>query len=611
MRRTPAVVTVTLALAAAPLLPAASPALAAAPTSAVTVDDTTLRAGQTAVVTFTFSEAVTGFTLADVTVSGGTMTALATSDNIVYTATFTPADGVQAGAASITVDNTGVTGAGSVPGTGTSSVALTYDTQRPTATIQVADTQLLAGETSLVTVTFSEPVLGFSTADLVVPGGTVTALSSSDGGRTWTATLTPAAGVRAVGQQITLPSGAITDLAVNAAAGSTTSNAYSVATVRPTGTVTVADTALRAGETTVATVTFSEAVNGFDNGDLTVQGATLSNVSSSDGGVTWTATLTPAADVEATGSVVLDLAGVRNGDGNAGVGVAPSAPYAVDTRLPTATVAVADPVLGIGETTTVTITFSEQVAGFTPSDVTVTGGSLTALTSADGRVWTAGLVPDPSPATTTALVQVDTASVVDAAGNPGAGVVSSPALVVDNVAPTATLRLAAARVTGPTTLTVTFSEPVPALTTADLVVPQGALSALATADGGTTWTATFTPDAGVRSAAATIRLDLPGVTDAAGNPGAAAVLSAPFAVDTVAAPAVPPAGPGVALPGVTAPAAPPAPAAPAVPAAARPGGNRPLATTGADAPGLLGAAAAMLAAGLAAVRLRRRGPRTR
>jgi hypothetical protein len=601
MRRTPPVVAVTLALAAAPLLPAASPALAAAPTSAVTVDDSTLRAGQTAVVTFTFSEAVTGFTLADVTVSGGALSSLATSDNIVYTATFTPTDGVQAGAASISLDNTGVTGAGDVPGTGTSSAALTYDTARPTATIVVTDTQLLAGETSLVTVTFSEPVLGFSAADLVVPSGAISGLTTSDG-LTWTATLTPAAGVRAVGLQITMPSGAITDLAVNAAAASTTSNAYSVATVRPTGTVAVADTALRAGETTVATVTFSEPVNGFDNADLTVPGATLSNVSSSDGGITWTAVLTPVADVEATGSLVLDLAGVRNGDGNAGVGVAPSAPYTVDTRRPTATVAVADAVLGIGRTTPVTITFSEPVAGFTASHVTVTGGTLSSPTSPDGQVWTAVLAPDTSPSTTAAVLWVDAASVVDVAGNTGAGVVSSPTVVVDNVAPTATLRLAAARVTGPTTLTVTFSEPVPALTTADLVVAQGTLSALATADGGMTWTATFTPDAGLRAAAATVLLDLPGVTDAAGNPGAAAVLSAPFAVDTVAAPA----DPSVGLPGASALAAPPAPAAPVIPAA-----TRALAATGAEALGLLAAAAAMLAAGLAAVRVHRRGSRTR
>ncbi len=40
------------------------------------------------------------------------------------------------------------------------------------------------------------------------------------------------------------------------------------------------------------TITFSEAVSGFDNSDLTIANGTLSNVSSSDGGVTWTATFT-------------------------------------------------------------------------------------------------------------------------------------------------------------------------------------------------------------------------------------------------------------------------------------------------------------------------------
>jgi hypothetical protein len=43
------------------------------------------------------------------------------------------------------------------------------------------------------------------------------------------------------------------------------------------------------------TITFSEAVTGFDNSDLSVANGTLSNVSSSDGGITWTATFTRSA----------------------------------------------------------------------------------------------------------------------------------------------------------------------------------------------------------------------------------------------------------------------------------------------------------------------------
>ncbi|EGH26820.1 hypothetical protein PSYMO_37247, partial [Pseudomonas amygdali pv. mori str. 301020] len=38
------------------------------------------------------------------------------------------------------------------------------------------------GETSLVTITFSEAVSGFTNADLSVANGTLSAVSSSDGG---------------------------------------------------------------------------------------------------------------------------------------------------------------------------------------------------------------------------------------------------------------------------------------------------------------------------------------------------------------------------------------------------------------------------------------------
>jgi hypothetical protein len=63
--------------------------------------------------------------------------------------------------------------------------------------------------------------------------------------------------------------------------------------------IVVADNALAIGETSLVTFTFSEAVTGFTNADLTVANGTLSSVNSSDGGVTWTATLTPSASTTA------------------------------------------------------------------------------------------------------------------------------------------------------------------------------------------------------------------------------------------------------------------------------------------------------------------------
>jgi hypothetical protein len=45
------------------------------------------------------------------------------------------------------------------------------------------------------------------------------------------------------------------------------------------------------------TITFSEAVSGLDLADFSVEHGALSNLSSSDGGITWTATLTPTAGI--------------------------------------------------------------------------------------------------------------------------------------------------------------------------------------------------------------------------------------------------------------------------------------------------------------------------
>ena len=58
----------------------------------------------------------------------------------------------------------------------------------------------------------------------------------------------------------------------------------------------MSDSALKVGETSTLTITFSEAVNNFDNTDITLANGTLTAVSSGDGGVTWTGTFTPTDD---------------------------------------------------------------------------------------------------------------------------------------------------------------------------------------------------------------------------------------------------------------------------------------------------------------------------
>ncbi|PWE42154.1 glycosyl hydrolase [Pseudomonas prosekii] len=507
------------------------------PTATIVVADPTLALGQTSVVTITFNEAVTGLTLADFTVQNGTLSGLTTSDNITYTATFTPGGSVNDATNIITLNNTGVADvAGNVGAGTTDSNNYVIDSLRPTATIVVADPALSAGETSLVTITFSEAVSGFDNSDLSVPNGTLSAVSSSDGGITWTATLTPTVGVRDTTNLISLNNGGVADLAGNAGIGITNSANFTIDTVLPTATIVVADTALNIGETSLVTVTFSEAVSGFSNADLTIANGTLSAVSSSDGGITWTATFTPTNAITDTSNLItLDNSGVVNASGNAGVGTTDSNNYAIDTARPTATIVVANDALALGQTSLVTITFSEAVSGFSNADLNVANGTLSAVSSSDGGVtWTATFTPITGINDASNVITLNNAGVIDLAGNAGAGLTDSNNYVIDSAPPTATIVLSDTTLKpGETSLvTITFSEAVSGFDNADLSVANGTLSAVSSSDGGITWTATFTPTAGITDASNLISLNNSGIADLAGNTGAGTTDSANYVVET-------------------------------------------------------------------------------
>ncbi|MFQ6558488.1 Ig-like domain-containing protein [Pseudomonas sp. Lb2C1-1] len=509
----------------------------ARPTATIVVADTAIAIGETSVVTITFSEAVTGFTLADLSVTNGSLSGLSTSDNITYTATFTPSAGVSDATNLITLNNTGVVdGAGNTGSGTTDSNNYAVDTLRPTATIVVADTALSVGETSLVTITFSEAVSGFDNSDLSIANGTLSAVSSSDGGITWTATFTPALGVSDTSNLIVLNNTGVNDGAGNTGSGTTNSNNYQVDTNVPTATIVIADTTLSIGETSVVTVAFNSAVSGFDNADLTVSNGTLSTMSSTDGGVTWTATFTPSVSISDTSNVItLDNTGLINGAGNAGVGTTDSNNYAVDTVRPTATIVVADTAIAAGETSLVTITFSEAVTAFTSADLTVANGVISGLSSSDGGItWTATFTPTGGVTDTSNVISLNSGSIVDLAGNLNVGGTDSNNYALDTERPTATIVLADSNLSvGETSLvTITFSEAVSGFDNSDLSVANGTLSAVSSSDGGLTWTAVFTPTLGVRDATNLITLNNTGVNDAAGNTGTGTTNSANYAIDT-------------------------------------------------------------------------------
>lgn len=231
---------------------------------------------------------------------------------------------------------------------------------------------------------------------------------------------------------------AIITLPTPGASGSLSANKnLGIDGIRPTATIVVSDTQLIIGETSLVTITFNEAVDGFNNGDLTIQRGTLSPVSSSDGGITWTATFTPTSSVEEAFNVItLDNTGVQDAAGNAGTGTTESNNYAIDTRRPTATITVSDTQLTVGESTVVTINFSEAVTGLSLGDFIVSNGLLGSLSTEDNITYTAILTPLPNTEDATNVIILNNTGFQDVEGNPGVGITDSNNYLVDTEAPT-------------------------------------------------------------------------------------------------------------------------------------------------------------------------------
>ena len=152
----------------------------------------------------------------------------------------------------------------------------------------------------------------------------------------------------------------------------------------------------------VVTVTFDEVMlaNGSANPAITFSTGTWTSSGDgawSAGDTVWTETFTVTdANQEVTG-VTVDVAGAKDAAGNAQEDYTAEPEFSIDTLNPTVTsVSVLDTVLTIGETTTVTIVFSQAIdpATFDASDLDFPNGVLTNLSTMNNITWTATLTPD-------------------------------------------------------------------------------------------------------------------------------------------------------------------------------------------------------------------------
>ena len=218
-----------------------------------------------------------------------------------WTASLTVANGDTNGDATFSCAFSDVAGNAGVADTTPNSGDIEVENTHPTvSTFSFDDTAMKTGDTPTLTLTFSEAVVGFASSadDVTCPNGALSTMTSSDSGVTWTGTFTPSGSTTDTSHTCDVTANSYTDDAGNNGGAGQRAN-YKVDTVAPTvSSITFADTALKAGETSLVTFEFSEAVAGFANGDLTIQGGTLSAVADSGDSITWTATFTPTANTE-------------------------------------------------------------------------------------------------------------------------------------------------------------------------------------------------------------------------------------------------------------------------------------------------------------------------
>ncbi|MFD2365131.1 Ig-like domain-containing protein [Pseudoduganella sp. GCM10020061] len=465
-----------------------------APTLAITSNRGALKAGETAVITFTFSEdpgasfhwdGASG----DITVSGGTLSALS-GTGMVRTATFTPAADSNGGTASISVADGAYTDAAGNAGGAGATPSITFDTRAPSLAITADRSALKIGDTAVITFTFSEdPGASFDTSDIVVAGGTLGALSGT--GNIRTATFTPAEGATGTAS-ISVAVGAYTDAAGNAG-GSGAAPALVFDTLAPSAPVLAlassSDTGASGSDqvTSDTTPTFTgtaeegTTVTLYGSDGVTVIGTGVAN------GGTWSIT----ASELAAGSHMVS-ARATDAAGNQGVASAPLA-ITIDNAAPSLSITSSAPALKAGETATITFTFSEDPgATFAWEDIVVSGGTLGAL-AGTGAVRTATFTPAAGTNSGAAGITVAQGAYQDLAGNAG-GAGAAPSLVFDTLAPTLAISsdVAALKAGETATITFTFSEdPGATFTGGDVVVTGGTLGPLAGT--GNVRTATFTP----------------------------------------------------------------------------------------------------------------------
>ncbi|OON60443.1 hypothetical protein B0920_15765 [Massilia sp. KIM] len=511
-----------------------------APTLTISSSKDDLKAGETATISFTFSETPAGFTHDDIVVSGGTLGPLSGAGPVL-TAVFTPLPNRDGGSASISVAAGDYADAAGNSGGAGAPLSLNYDTKAPTVAIVSDRSSFKAGETALITFIFSEdPGAAFTAADIVVSGGSLGALDGS--GLTRSAVFTPTANTNGGAASITVSAGAYLDDAGNqSVAGITPALSFDTrAPAAPSAPDLVSASDSGNSDSDNVTGDTTPTFSGTAEAGATVtlyDGASVVGTATATGSA-WSITSSALAHGDHTLVAVAQDAAGNQSVASAGLTVT------IDTSAPdNAAVSLAfSSDSGASATDLVTNAAAQTISGELDAglaagervEISIDGGAswhdATASTGSKAWSYAATLAPGAN------TVQVRVANAVD-----NTGPLLSRGYVLDTVAPTLTIASDQATLKAGQTATITFSfseDPGASFawdgSSGDLVVSGGTLGALSGA--GTVRTAVFTPNPGVDAGSASITLAAGAWQDLAGNGGGAGSLT--LAYDTLA-PSVP------------------------------------------------------------------------
>ncbi|WP_232530000.1 Ig-like domain-containing protein [Rosistilla oblonga] len=461
-----------------------------------------------------FGEAVTGFTLSDMVVSGATLSDLEDLGSGRYRMTATAAQGSVAFSlpAGVASDGAGNNNAAATP------LTLTVDTSGITPTLSSTTPSLSNAATFVVAIDFGEPVVGFTMSDLTVLGGSASNLTTIDAAAgKYSATITPSSDGNVT---VLMPANSVTDAASNG-------NLAALPLVRTIdrkapSVVLSTNQPSPTNQTTFEVVaTFSEPIVGLTKSDFVITGGTASDPVFIDNN-------RYAFTINATGSSVqmqLAASAVQDEAGNASL-ASNSLNSSIDSAALVPALSSTSPMILNSTTFPVDVSFGKPVVGFDLADITVLGGVASALTTIDaasGRYALTVTASSDGPVS----VLIAAGAVPDAAGNRN---VASETLVrtVDRTAPTPRLSTSVPTLTREAafTLTVDFGEDVSGFALADVIASNATLSDLQSVGGGL-----FRMTATAGEGPVSFNLPAATATDGAGNTNLAATPLA-LSVDT-------------------------------------------------------------------------------